>query len=86
MKSLVYKFRLEIKVNLAPYFFALSKYIKISQKPCSLLTKSETSFISLQQFTFGFIDFNLGWMTLTTKIGFFKVNDCERLPTNSFIV
>ena len=73
MKSHVFKFPVEIKVNLATYFFvSLSKYINFSQQPLSLLTKSTTSISSLQQFTFGFIDFNWGWRPLPPKYDFFN--------------
>ena len=41
------------------YHISLNKYIKFSQNPLSLLIKSKTSIISLQQFTFYFIDFKL---------------------------
>ena len=70
MKYRVFKFLFEIKVNLAPYFFV--QIDQIQSKTLSLLTKSTTSIISLKQFTFGFINFYLGWMTPTPKIWCFK--------------
>ena len=72
MKSHVFKFRFEIKVNLAPYFFVQIDQIQ-SKTPFTVNKNYNLNYFTFfQQFTFGFINFYLGWMTPTPEMGLFK--------------